>query len=108
MRYFLLTIYPQTRLNNKYSVYTTKKTHLPITKISCLTTLKKKKVTAIFSQDHKKPVSTICQQNAQLLIIKAGFTRGHHGAKMNEWARSLYLAQVRFTMRRPWLGLQPY
>jgi hypothetical protein len=31
-----------------------------------------KKIIAVYTENHTKPVSTLCGQNADLLIVKAG------------------------------------
>jgi hypothetical protein len=33
---------------------------------------------AVCSDNHKKPINTLCGQNAELLIVEAGGTCGYH------------------------------
>jgi hypothetical protein len=55
----------------KYSVRTAKKTqHFTITKINWLMVFKE--IIAVYSENHTKPINTICVQNAMLLVAKAG------------------------------------
>jgi hypothetical protein len=37
-----------------------------------------KEIIALYSENHMKPVSTLCGQNAELLIVKAGSTYSHY------------------------------
>jgi hypothetical protein len=37
-----------------------------------------KEVIAVYSDSHTKPINTLCGQNAELLIIKAGGTYSYH------------------------------
>jgi hypothetical protein len=37
-----------------------------------------REVTAVYSENHVKPINTHCEQNAELLIIKAGGMYRHH------------------------------
>jgi hypothetical protein len=39
-----------------------------------------KEIVDVFSKNHTKHVNTICEQNTELLIIKAGGTYGHHSS----------------------------
>jgi hypothetical protein len=67
----------EAHLNTKDSVRTTKKTqHFTVTKISWLTLFKE--IIAVYSESHMKPVNTLCGQNAELLIPKAGGTYSYH------------------------------
>jgi hypothetical protein len=61
----------------KNSVRTAKKTpHFTITKINWLTLFKK--IIAVYSENHAKHINTLCGQNAELLIVKAGNTYSYH------------------------------
>jgi hypothetical protein len=52
------------------SVRTAKKTqHFTITKINWLTLFKE--IIAAYFENHTKPMNTFCEQNAELLIVKA-------------------------------------
>jgi CRISPR/Cas system-associated protein Csm6 len=58
------------------SVRTALKTqHFTITKINWLTLFRK--IIAVYSENHTKPLNTMCGQNAELLIVKAGGTYGY-------------------------------
>jgi hypothetical protein len=57
----------------KDSVPIAKKTqHFTITKINWLTLFKK--IIAVYSENHAKLINTLCGQNAELYIVKAGGT----------------------------------
>jgi hypothetical protein len=61
----------------KNSVRTAKKTqHFTITKINWLTLFKE--IIAVYSENHMKPIDTLCGQNTELLIVKVGGTYGYH------------------------------
>jgi hypothetical protein len=61
----------------KYSVRTAKKTQpITITKISWLMLFKE--IIAVYSENHVKPINTLCEQNSELLIVKAGGTYNYH------------------------------
>jgi hypothetical protein len=61
------------------SVRTAKKTqHFTITNINWLT-LFKEMITVCF-ENHTKPMNTLCGQNAELLIVKAGGRLSNHTA----------------------------
>jgi hypothetical protein len=79
----LACIYPfeaEAHPNNiSNSVRTAKKTQLfTVTKINWLTLVKE--IIAVCSENHTKPISTLCGQNAELLIVKAGGTYSYHWA----------------------------
>jgi hypothetical protein len=52
--------------------------HFTITKINWLTLFKE--IIAVYTENHKKPIITLCGQNAELLIIKAGGRYSYHWA----------------------------
>jgi len=53
----------------KNSVRTSKRTpHFTITKINWLTLFKE--IIAVYTENHKKPINTLCRQNEELLIVK--------------------------------------
>jgi uncharacterized protein YktB (UPF0637 family) len=55
----------------KNSVRTAKKTpHFTITKINWLTLFKE--IIAVYTENYTEPINTLCGQNAELLIVKAG------------------------------------
>jgi hypothetical protein len=61
------------------SVRTAKKTQLfTITKINWLTLFKE--IIAVFTENHMKSINTLCGQNAELLVTKAGGTYSYHWA----------------------------
>jgi hypothetical protein len=61
----------------KYSVRTEKKTpDFTITEINWLTLFKE--IIAVYSQNHMKGINTLCGQNAEVLVIKAGDTYSYH------------------------------
>jgi hypothetical protein len=35
-------------------------------------------IIVVYSENHMKPINTLCGQNAELLIVKAGGTRIYH------------------------------
>jgi hypothetical protein len=37
-----------------------------------------KEVIAVYSENHTKPINTLCGQNVELLFIKAGGTYSYH------------------------------
>jgi lipoate-protein ligase B len=39
-----------------------------------------KEIAALYTENHMKQVNTLCRQNAELLIIKAGGTYTYHRA----------------------------
>jgi hypothetical protein len=39
-----------------------------------------KEVITVYSEDHTKPINTLCRQNEELLIIEAGDTYSYHWA----------------------------
>jgi hypothetical protein len=39
-----------------------------------------KEIIAVYSENHTKPINTLCGQNADLLIIKSGGTHHYHRA----------------------------
>jgi hypothetical protein len=58
----------------KYLVRNAKKTqHFTITKISWLTLFKK--IIDFYTDNQTEPINTLCGQNAELLIVIAGFKR---------------------------------
>jgi hypothetical protein len=64
---------PKIVLIFKNSVRTAKKTQLfTITKINWLTLFKE--IIAVYSENNTKHINTLCGQNAELLIVKAGGT----------------------------------
>jgi hypothetical protein len=74
----------------KNSVRTSKRTpHFTITKINWLTLFKE--IIAACSENHATPISTLCWQNAELLIVKAGGTYSYHLAL--KICRSLILGE---------------
>jgi hypothetical protein len=63
----------ETESHLKHSVLTSKKTQpITITKINWLTLFKE--IIAVNSENHMKPIHSLCGQNAELLILKAGGT----------------------------------
>jgi hypothetical protein len=61
-------------LNN--SVPATKKTqHFTITKINWLMLFRE--IIAVYSENHTRPINTLCGQNAELLIVKPGTSSYH-------------------------------
>jgi hypothetical protein len=60
----------------KKSVLTSKKTqHFTITKIIRLMCLE---IIVVCTENHMKPINTLCGQNAELLIVKADGTYSYH------------------------------
>jgi hypothetical protein len=39
---------------------------------------KNRLTSAVYSQNHKKPINTLCGQNSELLTVKVGGTQGSH------------------------------
>jgi hypothetical protein len=63
----------------KNSARTAKKTqHFSVTKINLLMLFKK--IIAVYSENHMKPINTLCGQNTELLIIKVTSTHTYHWA----------------------------
>jgi hypothetical protein len=60
---------------NHYSA--SKKTQpVTITKINWLMLFKE--IIPVYSENHMKPINTLCGQNTELLIVKAGGTYSYH------------------------------
>jgi hypothetical protein len=36
------------------------------------------KIIAVYAENYRKPISTVCGKNAELLIVKAGGTYSYH------------------------------
>jgi hypothetical protein len=61
------------------SIRTAKKTQpITITKINQLMLFKE--ILAVYTRNHMKPTNTLCGQNEELLIVKAGGTCSFHQA----------------------------
>jgi hypothetical protein len=56
----------------RFSSYLIKTQHFTITKISLLTLFKE--IITVYSENHTKPIDTLCEQNAELLIAETGGT----------------------------------
>jgi hypothetical protein len=56
----------------KNSVCIANKKHVSVTKIIWLTLFRE--IIAVYSVIHVKPINTLCGQNSELLIVKAGGT----------------------------------
>jgi hypothetical protein len=67
----------ETRVQFEASVLSSKETQpVSMTTISWL--MLSRKIFAVYSENHKKPTNTICEQNAELLIVKTGGTYSYH------------------------------
>jgi hypothetical protein len=42
-----------------------------------------KEIIAVYSENHMKPINTLCGKNAELLIVKEGGTYSYHYALKN-------------------------
>jgi hypothetical protein len=76
----IVSLRPKAHLNNiKNSGRTSKKTqHVSITKINYLMLFKE--IIAVYSENHMKPINTLCGQNAELLIVKECGTYSYYEA----------------------------
>jgi hypothetical protein len=50
--------------------------HISITKISWLILFKE--IVPVYCDNYTKPINTLCEKNAELLIFKAGGTYSYH------------------------------
>jgi hypothetical protein len=67
----IFQVYEPGMMNTKNSVRTAKKTQpVSITKISWLMLCKE--IIAVYSENHTKYINTLCEQNAEILVVKAG------------------------------------
>jgi hypothetical protein len=51
-----------------------------------------REIIIVYSENHTKPMNTLCGQNAELLIIKVGGTLSYHFKGLmiiSEWNRAL-------------------
>jgi hypothetical protein len=68
------------RYTSKNSVHTSHKMqHVSV--IETILSVQFKETIAVYSENHMKPINTLCGQNVRISDVKAGGTYRHHGAQ---------------------------
>jgi hypothetical protein len=69
---------PKAHVNNikQFSSTSNKTQHVSINKIQLLNAVSK--INVVYSEKHAKPTNTLCEQNAELLIVKASGAYSYH------------------------------